>query len=140
MSFIFRALAVKWRQYPRAVKILFAVYALCFLFATYNHVIDLRHGGFLPYPYAPLPFNIYWTSLTLLDPLAALLLFLLPYHGMVLAVLIMVSDIAVNLYATYILFPSTIMPDTPLLSQIAFGLLLFVTVPIVWKKLKKAGY
>jgi hypothetical protein len=132
------AFRVMWRQYPRAVKILFPVYALCFLFATWNHAVDLRNGGFLPYTYAPLPFNIYWTSLTLLDPLAALLLFLLPYHGMVLAVLIMVSDIAVNLYATYVLFPGAMMPDAPLLSQIAFGVFLFVTVPIAWKRLRKS--
>ena len=134
------AFAPNWRDYPRAVKVLFASYALCFLWGTYNHVVDLRHGGFLPYTYAPLPINVYWTSLTLLDPLAALLLFLLPYHGMVLAVLIMVSDIAVNLYAAYVLFPGAMMPDTPLLSQIAFGLFLFVTVPIAWKRLRKARY
>jgi hypothetical protein len=138
MNFLFRAFALKWRHYPRAVKVLFALYALCFLWGTHNHVVDLRRGGFLPYTYAPLPFNIYWTSLTLLDPLAALLLFVLPYHGMVLAVAIMVSDIAVNLYAAYVLFPGTMMPDRALLSQMAFALFLFVTVPFAWKRLRKS--
>jgi len=134
---LFPAFARKWRDYPKAVKVLFAVYALCFLWGTKNHVVDLWHGGFLPYTYAPLAFNIYWTSLTLLDPLAVFLLFVLPYHGMVLAVAIMVSDIAVNLYAAYVLFPATMMPDTTLLSQIAFGIFLFVTVPMAWKRLRK---
>jgi hypothetical protein len=134
------AFALKWRRYPRAVKILFAVYALGFLFGTWNHVLDLRHGGFLPYTYAPLAFNIYWTSLTVLDPLAAFLLFKLPYCGMVLAVLIMVSDLAVNLYAGCILFPGTTILDTTLLSQIGFGVFLFVTVPMAWRRLRKAGF
>jgi hypothetical protein len=134
------AFRVMWRRYPRVVKILFAVYALGFLFGTWNHVLDLRHGGFLPYTYAPLAFNIYWTSLTVLDPLAVFLLFVLPYYGMVLAVFIMVSDLAVNLYAGCILFPGTTMSDTTLLSQAAFSLFLFVTVPMAWRKLKKAGF
>jgi hypothetical protein len=134
------AFRVMWRRYPRAVRILFAVYALGFLFGTWNHVLDLRHGGFLPYTYAPLAFNIYWTGLTVLDPLAALLLFVLPYCGMVLAVLIMVSDLAVNLYAGCILFAGTPMWDATLLSQVAFGFFLFVTVPMAWRRLRKAGF
>lgn len=132
------AFTLKWRHYPRTVKVLFAVYALCFLWGTKNHLADLWHGGFLPYTYAPLPFNIYWTTLTVLDPLAVLMLFALPYPGMVLAVSIMVSDIAVNLYAHYVLLHGSTVPDATLFSQIAFGLFLFVTVPIAWKRLRKS--
>jgi hypothetical protein len=132
------AFTLKWRDYPKAVKFLFAVYALCFLWGTKNHVVDLWHGGFLPYSYAPLPFNLYWTTLTVLDPLAVLLLFVLPYHGMVLAVAIMGSDIAVNLYANYVLLHGNSVPDATLVSQIVFGLFLFVTVPIAWKRLRKS--
>jgi hypothetical protein len=119
------------------VKVLFAVYALCFLWGTKNHIVDLRHGGFLPYTYAPLPFNIYWTALTVLDPLTVLLFFVRPYAGMVLAVSIMGSDIAVNLYAHYVLFHKSTVLDATLLSQIAFALFLFATVPMAWKRLRK---
>jgi hypothetical protein len=134
----------KWSDYPRIVKIFFVIYMLCFLWATKNHILDIWRGGFLPYSYAPLAFNIYWTSLTLLDPLAIVLLYYLPYHGMVLAVLIMVSDIAVNLYATYSFGNSDIFSDRLLQLQILFGIFLFLTVPILWKKVtastsKKAG-
>jgi len=125
----------KWSDYPRMVKLIFVIYMLCFLWATKNHILDIWRGGFLPYTEAPLVFNIYWTSLTLLDPLAIILLYYFPYYGMVLAVLIMVSDIAVNLYATYSFWNSDIFTNRSLQLQILFGIFLFLTVPILWKKI-----
>lgn len=124
----------KWNDYSRMVKLVFVIYMLCFLWATKNHILDIWRGGFLPYTYAPLALNIYWTSLTLLDPLAITLLYYLPYHGMVLAVLIMVSDIAVNLYATYSLWNSDLFSNILLQLQMLFGIFLFLTVPILWKR------
>ena len=117
------------------VKLILLIYMFCFLWATKNHVIDIWRGGLLPYKYAPLAFNIYWTSLTLLDPITIILLYCLPYHGMIVAVLIMVSDIAVNLYATYALWNSDLFSNTILQLQILFGIFLFLTVPILWKRI-----
>ena len=125
----------KWSDYPRTVKLVFVIYTLCFLWATKNHIIDIWRGGLLPYNYAPLAFNCYWTSLTLLDPLAIVLLYYRPYQGMVLAVLIMISDIAVNLYATYTFWNGDIYTNRLLQLQILFGIFVFSTVPIVWKRL-----
>lgn len=124
----------KWGNYPGIVKLFFVIYMLCFLWGTKNHVLDIWNAGFLPYTYAPLAFNIYWTSLTLLDPLAIILLCRFPYHGMALAVLIMLSDIAVNLYATYSFLNTDIFSDGSLQLQILFGIFLFLTVPIAWKR------
>ena len=128
----------KWRNYTGLVKIFFVIYMLCLLWGTKNHIIDIWNGGFLPYTYAPMGFNVYWTSLTFLDPLAIILLCFLPYYGLVLAVFIMVSDIAVNLYATYTFCNSDIFSDGTLQAQILFGIFLFLTVPIAWKKLAKS--
>ncbi len=90
----------------------------------------------MPYNSSPLPFNVYWTSLTFFDPLAIILLFYFPYAGMALAVFIMLSDIAVNLYVTYIFEHSDIFSSWRLEIQILFGLFVFITVPVAWKRLK----
>jgi len=92
----------KWGDRPKGIKIFFYIYMLGFLAGTVSHVLDIWHGGFMPYTSSPLPFNVYWSSLTFFDPLAIILLFYFPYAGMVMAVLIMVSDIAVNLYVTWV--------------------------------------
>ena len=56
-----------------------------------------------PYRFAPLPVNVYWTSLAALDLLAAFLLWRQISVGLVLTVAIMLSDVAVNSYVTYVL-------------------------------------
>jgi len=50
---------------------------------------------------APLPVNVYWTSLAALDLLAAFLLWRRRRFGLTLTVAIMLSDVAVNSYVTY---------------------------------------
>lgn len=93
--------------------------------------------GLFGYSYVPLPINIYWTLLTILDPLAIIFLIFLPFYGMALSVLIMASDIAVNFSVTlYSYFQTGIFSDGLLWAQVAFGLFVFVTVPIPWKRIK----
>ncbi|EAQ28778.1 hypothetical protein NAP1_14303 [Erythrobacter sp. NAP1] len=53
-----------------------AIWTIGFLVGTTTHTLDLINFGWLPYDFRPLPWNIYWTSLTFLDPLAALLIWL----------------------------------------------------------------
>ena len=48
-------------------------------------------------------FNAYWTALTFLDALAAVLLLLRPRTGLALTSLIIASDVAVNLFARFYL-------------------------------------
>jgi uncharacterized membrane protein YGL010W len=85
---------------PRWVLILFA---LCFLAACTVHVLDLWRHGWLPYHFAPLPLNAYWTALTFLDAFAAVLLLWQPRIGLALAVLIITSDVVLNLFAQFYL-------------------------------------
>src|SRR5262249_23751027 len=57
--------------------------------------------GFLPYRHVPQAINIFWTSLTVLDLLTVALIWFRPRAGVVLALSIMVADVAVNSYVNF---------------------------------------
>jgi hypothetical protein len=117
---------------------LFAIYIFGFSYGTANHIMDIIHDGLLGYKYVPLPVNIYWALLTILDPLAILLLLFFPFLGMALSVLIMATDIPVNLSVTlYYYFQNGAFSDGRLFLQMAFGLFVFLSVPAAWKRIKK---
>ncbi len=73
-----------------------------FLIGTITHTLDLFYGGWLPYDFMPIGFNIYWTSLTFLDPLAACLIWLWERWGVLLGVGIMGSNVLVNSYTAFV--------------------------------------
>jgi hypothetical protein len=75
--------------------------ALCLAAASIVHINDLWQHGWLPYRFAPLPLNVYWTALASLDALAALLLLARLRAGLALTLLIIVSDLALNLLARF---------------------------------------
>ena len=73
------------------------VYTFCLAVGTYNHaVILIRHGWDWNYGGMPIGTVVFWTSLTLLDPLVAILLFLKPKPAVITLVILMVSDVANN--------------------------------------------
>jgi uncharacterized membrane protein YqaE (UPF0057 family) len=122
------------------VKTIFAIYIFGFSYGTTNHIIDIQRDGLLGYNYVPLPINIYWTLLTILDPLAIILLLFFPFLGMALSVFIMITDLAVNISVTvYHYLQTGSFSDGRLFLQIAFGLFVFVTVPLAWKKISRQG-
>lgn len=86
----------------RATSIVRTVFALCLLVATFNHVrAILLHGVLWDYGYGKDLFpasKMYWTALTILDPLAALLLYWQPRTGTWLTLAIIVSDVVHNTY------------------------------------------
>jgi hypothetical protein len=88
---------------PRLDRPVLVVFALCLAAACVGHINDLWQHGWLPYRFAPLPLNIYWTALTLLDGLGAVLLLVWPRIGLALALLIISSDVALNLFARFYL-------------------------------------
>ena len=75
---------------PSLAKIIWTV---GFLIGTATHSFDIALGGWLPYDFRPMPFNIYWTSLVFLDPLAAVLIWARERWGAVLGVAIMASNV-----------------------------------------------
>jgi membrane protein HdeD len=88
---------------PRLDRPVRFVFALCLAAASIVHVNDLWQHGWLPYRFAPLPLNVYWTVLAFLDALAAFLLLVRPRAGLALTFLVIVSDVALNLFARFYL-------------------------------------
>ena len=80
-----------------------AIWTLGFLIGTTTHTLDLINHGWLPYDFRPLPWNIYWTSLTFLDPIAALLIWWRERWGVVLGTAIMASNVLVNGYTAFVI-------------------------------------
>jgi hypothetical protein len=75
------------------------VLILCY--GTVVHVVQLAAADLRPYPWAPTWLAAYFVSLTVLDPLAALLLWLRRRAGLLLAIGVLVTDAAANGYAAY---------------------------------------
>ena len=80
---------------PWPVRVLLGVYSLGFLIGTYTHARGIWAHGLLATPVPP-AIGVYWDTLTLLDPLAVVLLCGRPRAGLWLALAIMASDLAVN--------------------------------------------
>ena len=106
------------------------IYALCLCGATWTHLhVALVHGLCWDYGgVAPLT-RIYWTSLLFIDPLAALLLLMIPRAGLILCVAVIVTDVVHNSWFA-LHFP--IRMDL-FLSQIGFLLFVAFTVRAAWR-------
>jgi hypothetical protein len=84
---------------PRLSRPVLIVFSVCLAAACAVHLADLWQRGWLPYHFAALALNAYWTALTFFDALAAVLL--QPRTGLALALLIITSDITLNLFALF---------------------------------------
>ena len=117
------------------------VYALCLAGATINHVRAVLTRGWLPHHLSS-GTALYWSSLTFLDPLAAVLLLLRPRTGIVLTVAIILSDVVHNLWfiAAHPLtgsFLEDVTSSAFMMSQIAFLLFVAATAPMAWKQTRQ---
>ena len=83
------------------VRIILLLWSVGFLVGTTTHVIDVATLGWVPQNQAPLWMNVYWTSLTLLDPLVVVLLWTRRRYGIYLGLAVMITDVAINSYAAY---------------------------------------
>ena len=88
---------------PRLSRPVLIVFSACLAAACAVHLADLWRHGWLPYHFAPLALNAYWTALTLFDALAAVLLLWHPRVGLALALIIITSDVTLNLFAHFYL-------------------------------------
>ena len=85
----------------RIERLVAIVFAICLIGACAVHIADLLRHGWLPYRFAPRPLNVYWTSLTFFDGLAAFLLLCSMRIGLFLTLVIIASDVAFNLFARF---------------------------------------
>jgi hypothetical protein len=115
------------------------IWAACLLLAGANHArILVEHGLFWDYHGVGLPSAVYWSSLTILDPLVALLLFVRPKIGIPGTVLLIATNVAHNLAVTARSDPGgdlvTLAASSPgLVSQILFLIFVAATAHIAWK-------
>jgi hypothetical protein len=81
--------------------------------------------------------NIYWTSLTILDPIAILLLLLSVEIGCMFYLAIMFSDVAINIYANIVYWKQPLIQSYRLILQTAFLLFLAITIGRIYKLIVK---
>ena len=96
----------RWRGAPPSVGRVALGFVVVLAYGTAVHVAQLVATGFDPYPGLPGWLRSYFISLTVLDPLAAVLLARRHRSGVVLAVAVLVSDAAANGVANYALDPA----------------------------------
>lgn len=96
----------RWRGAPPAVRASAAATVLVLAYGAVVHLAQLITSGFDPHPGLPPVLRTYFTALTVLDPLAAVLLARRHRSGLVLALAVLVTDAAANGWANYGLDPS----------------------------------
>jgi hypothetical protein len=117
------------------------LYMGAFAVATFCHVFDIVRGGWLPYTKYALGLNVFWTSLTFLDPLAIVLLWYRRRVGVGLALLIITVDVAVNLtVGVGELVHSGRFTFWGLATQIPVGVFMWWTAPSVWAAAGDGAY
>jgi len=78
-------------------KTILSIQSVAMLMGTSTHLQWVNKNGLLSEHYnAPLFTKIFWDSLTFLDPLTAILLFIKPKTGIVLALVIIIFDVLHN--------------------------------------------
>jgi len=112
-------------------RFLLYMYVVGFMVGVTTHTIDLIKGGFLPYDHVPLWKNIYWTSLTLLDFAVCVILMIKINWGLILANLILISDVLIN---TSLL---TLFNGYKIAMQITFCLFVMITTPLIFNDLRR---
>ena len=123
----------------RASLIVRSIWAACLLVAGGNHArVLLDHGLFWNYGGVALPSAVYWSSLTLLDPLVAALLFVRPRIGTLSRIILITTNVAHNLVLTAHQagpgdFLIRVAGDPFIVSQIGFMIFVGATAHIAWK-------
>jgi hypothetical protein len=115
-----------------------SVWAACLLVAGLNHArVLVQHGLFWDYGGLNPISAAYQTSLTVLDPLVAALLFVRPKIGIFATIVLIVTNVIHNLATTAQFAPTgeflTRASHPITLSQIAFMLFVLATARIGWR-------
>lgn len=95
--------AGRWAGVPDGVRRAILVASAVFVYGTVVHVVQLVAGGRDPYPSLPRWLAVYFVSLTVLDPVAAVLLLRRRRAGLLLGCAVLATDAAANGYANYVI-------------------------------------
>lgn len=127
------------RQGARESLIVRSIWASCLLIATANHLHILwLHGLFWDYGGAHWTSAAYWTGLTLLDPVVAVLLFARPKLGIVATIALITTNVVHNLTIMVPLSPEggflLRAASTPFVaSQVLFMGFVWATAFLAWR-------
>ena len=121
-----------WLKCIRKAKVALIVYIMSFIIATSTHIYDIIKDGFLPYIKCPLWANIYWTSLTFLDPLSIVLLIVNIRIGLILYTFIIISDVIINIYFTVRFQGLYGLINIYMICQSLFLIFLLWTIKSIW--------
>lgn len=119
-----------------SIKSVLYFYSLCFLVGGLRHWLDIARDGIFPYKALPFIFNFYLTSLAIFDFIVILLLFTRPIYALIFAILIMLSDLLVDFYVGYQYWHISLLNNTGLQLLSMFGLFVFVSAPLIIRRLK----
>lgn len=106
------------------------VWTAGFLVGTTSHVLDLIAGGADTYGAFPSALRAFWFSLIILDPLTATFLLLRKRAGIILGVIVILSDIAVNWTVFFTIGGN---PLFGAVNQTVFAVFLLTTAPVLWR-------
>ena len=122
----------------RRSLIIRSIWAACLVIGGVNHASNLlRHGLFWDYGGVAWASAAYWSSLTLIDPIAAALLFVRPKVGILSTIVLIVTNVIHNLAVTAYYAPEgaflTRAYTSPfMVSQIVFMLFVGATTWVAW--------
>jgi hypothetical protein len=122
-----------------------SIWAACLLFAGLNHArILFQHGLFWDYHGASLASAVYWSSLTIIDPLVAALLLIRPRIGVPATLAVITTNVVHNLALTATntrdgAFLVYVFSSPQLMSQIGFLLFVIATWRIAWRDVRRVN-
>ncbi|WP_369387313.1 hypothetical protein AB5J72_06565 [Streptomyces sp. CG1] len=92
----------RWRTLPPWARWTLVVYVGGFLEGTCSHVLDLVRGGLHAYAaFAPVPVQVFFVALVVLDPLVAVLTLRMRLSGIRSAGVVMTLDVLANWYVNW---------------------------------------
>ncbi len=105
------------------------LWVIGFLIGTTTHTADLILGGLDVYGGFPPGVRLFWVTLTVLDPITAVLIILRRRSGIVLGIAVIVADIAVN-WTVFVLLGG--LSWFGVINQSLFAVLIVVTARPLW--------
>lgn len=130
----------------RASLFVRSIWAACLLIAGVNHArILLQHGLFWDYGGVAWASAAYWSSLTILDPIAAALLIARPKVGILSTIVLIITNVIHNLAVTAQHAPegeflTRAASDPFIISQIGFLMFVGATARIAWKGVESSSH
>ena len=119
----------------RALRVFQVLWVIGFLVGTTTHTADLIFGGLDIYSGFPPGVRLFWVTLTILDPLTAVLIIFRRRSGIVLGSAVMIADISVNWTVFAVVGGLSVFG---VILQTLFAVLVFVTARALWTWFGKA--